>query len=343
LKEPWPIRWPHVDDVIVRLHLDGENVWQASARAARISGATSDYGALFSELWETGRILLASGGTSELPQLTDAGVATICQYELDCADYEADRVLVEEPISPMPRIASEELWPALSRNDYKVGRSPTGWRDEFTPPARLAELTGIPEHMIRSILSGALKTVDPRVAIAILSSLDDDLARDIENQYASWLDVSDVIAAEGLEHEYLDNLARFAQMARVSAALTTRERQSLDDIIWISVAAQRKSFLGTTAAARLAETRAAFRAVHGREPVRLTRRLQGRSRRFFRREAAEAGARGRALRHRLHRQGAGITGNTVAVRTTRLRNKGRLPRRSRPRGYRPEGGGPGRR
>jgi hypothetical protein len=324
----------HIDDVIVQLHVDGENVWQACARAARIEGVTSDGMALFLELCESGRVLLTSGTTRELPRLDAAGVAEICTYELESADYEADRVLVEEPVLPEPRIPAVVLWPALRRNGFKTGCEPSRWDGSHTTRARLAERTGVPESTIYRIATNAEARIGVRTAIALLMELDDVHARELEEDVLSpWLDARDEQDRQGLGYEYFGGLARFAQQARCFMALTAEERQALDDVVWLSVAAQRRTFVGTTASARLDETLAQFRVIHDRDPILLTRRLRTQARRFFDQEASNAEARARDLRRGLHRKGTTITGRTVTMRTHRLRGAGRLPYGSKPRSY----------
>jgi hypothetical protein len=327
------IRWPHIDDLIVRLHEDGENVFQATARVEHLDGVTRCYGDLFAEMCKTGRVLLASGQTTELPRLDAAGVAVICEFELGCADYEADRVLVEEPVVLEHRVAATELWPALRRNGYKTGSGPARWNDEYTSPARLAELTHVPVSKIRRICADERATVRGATAMALLRELDEWEAGELEARLMPWENMTANVAAEWLDFEYIRKLAHFAQQWRSLPFLDDDERQALNDIIWISVAAQRKSFLHTTPAIRLRETREAFRRSHDREPTPLTRRLREQARRFFDREAASADARARALRQGLHRQGATINANTVAVRTSRLRKAGRLPAKSKPKHY----------
>lgn len=128
-------------------------------------------------------------------------------------------------------------------------------------------------------------------------------------------------------------LQRSGRMALFSAAVCAAIGASvrLSTTSSVSVGAQRESLLGTTASARLDDTRAAFRLVHHRGPVSLTRRLREQARRFFDREAAAARAGG--LRRGLHRQGISVTPTMVTMRTHRLRRAGRLPRTSRPGGY----------
>jgi len=315
----------HVDDVIVDLHTEGENPWQAFARAAQVDGAACNSHKLFHELWNTGRVLLESGETCPLPPLDAKGVAQICAFELEAADYEADRVLVVEPVVPEPRVAAHALWPALRRNGYNTGREPARWNDSYTPRARLAESTGVPKSTIYRIATNAKTTVGVNTAIALLMELDDTQARELEDELLlPWLDARDKQDRQGLGFEYFEGLARFAQQARAFMALTDDERQALDDIVWISVAAQRQTFLGTTTSVRLAETREAFRATRDRDPIPLTRRLRQQARKFFDREAANAAARAHALRRGLHREGTSITARTVAMRTHRLRLTGRL-------------------
>jgi hypothetical protein len=333
LKEIDPLALPHIDDVVVELHTEGESVWQAFARALDVEDVTADHAALFSTLWETGQVLLESGKTSELPRLTAAEVAKICTFELESADYDADRVLLEEPLVPEPQVPVTDLWPALRRNGYRTGRDPARWHDDYTPITRLAELTGVPAATIRRVSREAGTTVGAETAFRLLRELDDEQARELEDEiYEPWLCARGDIDRAGVELEYLDALARFAR-AHASTGWTTHERQALEDIVWLSTAAQRKSLLGTTAAVRLKETRAAFRAVHGRDPLPLTPRLREDARRMFGEEAASADVRARGLRRGLHKRGNSITPETVAMRTHRLRRAGRLPKNSRPRRY----------
>jgi hypothetical protein len=328
------LRWEHIDDVIVRLHVDGENVWQAYARALRVDGASSDPVELFRELCSTGDLLLATGETRPLPLLDANGVAEVCTFELEAADYEADRVLTEEPSIPEPRVPAAKLWPALQRNAYKTGRKRAPWGMDYTPLARLAESTGIPQPTLQRLTTNATATVGVQHAVNLLMELDDENARELEEAVLGpWLDARDEIDRQGLGFEYFDGLARFAQHARCVMALTPQERQALDDIVWISVAAQRKSFLGTTASERLAETHEAFRTHHQREPARLSRRLRAQARRFFDHQADIAAERSRRLRRGLHHAGTSITAGTVTMRTHRLRESGRLPRKSRPKTF----------
>lgn len=330
------VTWRHVDDVIVQLHQKGENVWQAYARARHTGGVSADRNSVLSELWETGRVLLRSGDTRELPRLNANGVAQICAFELEAADYVADRVLLEEPSNPEPRVPAVKLWPALQTNAYKTGNNRAPWSIDYTSPARLAENTGIPLSTIKRIATNPTATVGAQTAMTLLMELDAEKARDLEEELLiPWLDARDKLERQGLRYEYHEGLAAFAQQARWVMRLTLDERQALDDIVWISVAAQRESFLGTTPSQRLTDTEGAFLAHHQREPVPLSRRLRMQARRFFDHQAHLETKRADALRRGLHHDGTAITASTVTMRTHRLRKSGRLPHKSRPKSYRP--------
>jgi hypothetical protein len=332
-----PIRWPHIDDVIVALHNEGENVFQASARATLIPEATSDFIALLVTLAETGRVLLASGETIKLPRLDNAGVAEICNFELGCADYDANRVMLERPLVEETRIPSSDLWPALRANGYRVSRDDPDRNDDVTPLARLAETTPINYTRLHRIAAGTQNTVRISDAFTLLMRLGyDEHARDLENvDLEACLFRERRVAHEELELEYLEALTRFAQQARCEPKpwLKPNERQALADILWISEEAQRESFLGTTPGARLTETLEVFRTEHRREPVGLSRRLHELARRMFDNEAKNATESSRQLRKGLHTRKGPMTASAVAMRTHRLRREGRLPPKSRPKPY----------
>jgi hypothetical protein len=199
------VRWPHVDDVIVELHVEGENVWQANARATWIDGVATDAMALFLELCESGQVPMASGEIRELPILDAAGVAQICTFELECADYEADCVLLEEPSIAEPQVLAVELWPALQRNAYKTGKKPAPWGVDYTPLVRLAESTGIPRPTLQRISTNATATMGAQTAMKLLMELDGEQARELEETVlAPWLDARDELDRQGLGFEYFE-------------------------------------------------------------------------------------------------------------------------------------------
>jgi hypothetical protein len=330
-----PVRWRHIDDVIVALHEHGENLFQACVRAAAIPGATSEFVILRAELAETGRVMLESGETIELPRLDAAGVALICNYELEIAVYAADRVVIEQPRVEEPRVPVRELWPALQANSFCVGREDRAQDGDCTPLVRLKEATGIAYATLHRISTGGQKTVSVRMAITLLLELGcDEQARSLEDDpLEHW--ISDRHRIDNDHSTYLAALTRFAQHALVEAPLQPSERQALQDILWISGMVQRKSLLGTTIRDRLAESTNLFRLAHKREPLPLSRQLQ-RSRRYtLANDSARAATAARELAKGVHTTTGPITAQAVTMRTHRLRRAARLPPGSKPKRYRP--------
>lgn len=332
-----PTRSPHIDDVIVELHEQGENLFQASARAALVEGTIAYFPALLAEIADTGRVLLASGDTTELPRLDAAGVAEICSFELGCTDYDADRVVVEEPMAAAPRVPATDLLPALRDNGYAIAGEGASWNHDHTPLSRLAEATGLNYPLLHRITAGKQKTVAVESAVKILMHLGyDEQAREFEDIQLDDESRRPRYRHEELEFEYLEALTRFAQQARWQRGLMPNERQALDDILWLYVDAKRKTFVGTTPGARLAETMESFREEHGRDPVRLTRRLRDQARRMRDAESRRASERAHQLRRGLQQREGTITASMVTMRTHRLRQCGRLPRKSKPKAYKPD-------
>jgi hypothetical protein len=276
LKEtPGLPRLRHLDDVIVELHVHGENVFQAAARAAEVSDADTQHPAFFAEV-SKGRVPLRSGGNAPLGALDAAGVASICEFELECADYEALLTPVDEPkVPPEPRVTCERLWPVLREAGLRIGSdsTPAGGRGDFTSRAAIAEQTGLERRMIDRICSDSQKTVAVDVAITLLMHLGyDERARELEELLDPWL--AEIAESSFARYEAFEAMAGFASAARWQPGLTDSELRALSDICWMSVASQRTSFLGTNPDARLTDVRERFQTVHERKPTPLSRRLR---------------------------------------------------------------------
>jgi hypothetical protein len=328
---------PTLGDVVVNLHEPGETVFQAIARAGATPGVDPFDPALFITV-PRGEMPLANDRTEPLLPLDARGVAAILEFELDSADYEASRMLVDEPPLPRePRIPVQDLWPALEAAHYRVGTRRRSFSSYPEPRSTLAHLTDLDVRLIHRICSGHQKTVAVSAAVTIFDALGrGDLAHKVEvEQVQPWLTKRSLAYYYRLE--YVDALARFAHTALNDPDLTDDERQALDDICWRSAAAQ----LGDgpdgeilTAEERLVAADGLFLAAHDREPIPLSRRMRDRARSMFRTERAVARARARELRKGTHRGGA-MTASAVYARTHRLREANALPRKSRPLSYTP--------
>jgi hypothetical protein len=326
---------PTLDDVLIELHERGETVSQAIARAGATPGVDPHDPTLFIAV-PAGEMPLANDRAGPLLPLDAHGVAAILDFELDSADYEASRVIVDEPPLPRePRIPVQELWPALKAAHYRVG---TSGRSRSYPRNRsaLADLTGLNLRLLDRICSGDQTTAAVTVAVTILEALGrGDLALRIEvDRVQPWLTRRALAYYDRLE--FLDALARFAHTARNDPDYTDDERQALEDVCWRSAAAQ----LGEgpdgeilTAGHRLVAADRRFLVAHDREPIPLSPRLRDQARSMFKAEKAAARARALELRKGTHR--TKTTTSAVYARTHRLREAKSLRAKSKPLTYKP--------
>ncbi len=327
---------PTLDDVLVDLHGRGETVFQAIARAGAMPGVDPFDPGLFTSV-PAGEMPVGNDRTEPLPPLDAHGVAAILDFELDSADYDASRVLVDEPRLPRePRISVQELWPALEAAHYRTGTRRRSRRIYARTHSALAELTGLNVRLVDRICSGHQRTAAVTVAVTILEALDrGDLAQKIEVEHVQpWLTRRAHAYYDRLE--YVDALARFALTTRDDGDLTDGERQALRDICWLSAGAQ----LGDspdgeilTAEDRLGAAEARFVTAHDRAPIPLSPKLRRQARTMFRAERAAARARAHELRKGTHRKK--MTATAVYARTYRLREANALPPKSKPLSYRP--------
>ena len=160
----------HINDVIVVLHEEGENVFQASARAALIEGATPYFPALFAEIANTGRVLLASGETTKLHDLTLEGwrrSATSAGLRRLRRRQSRSR----EAAGSAPRIPVADLSAALRNNGYPIPGESASWNRDVTPVSRLAEATELNYPLLHRIATGKQETVALESALTILRHL----------------------------------------------------------------------------------------------------------------------------------------------------------------------------
>jgi hypothetical protein len=328
-----PKRHRHLDDVIVDLHVEGENLFQAAARAATVPGADTEHPHLIAEI-VAGHVPLKSGKTADLPPLHAAGVAAIAQFELELAEQMASRVLVDKPkLPPEPRIPVQDLWPALSEAGVRTASDPVS--RGHTARATVANATGIPRRTIDRICSGAQRTVPVTTAVTLLMHLGhDEHARALEERADDWYAEKDWMPRD--QYDYLEGMHRFALRAQSEPGVTPDDGQALADIRWMSAVAQHRSFLGTTPAARLDEVQELFQLAHGRKPSELSPQLRRMARRMFMAEATRATQKASGLRKGLHDRDGVISTSTVYTRTHRLRRAGKLPPRSKPITFDPE-------
>lgn len=332
------IREPKIDDTIVRLHTYGESVFHAIARATTVPGVDPLDPALLRAVPE-GRVPLGRGKTAELPRLDAAGVAAICTFELEQANYEADRVLVTEPKPPsMPRIDAERFWPILKSAGYRVGATLVPIDRRFKARRVLAERAEINLRTFDRICSGSAKTVAITTGIAILKELPtDSLLGELEAECKRWETATSFYNYDRLE--YLEKLSSLAPQLLATAdvlQLTLTERAALNDLLIYLREAHREPSTDEhvlTAEERLKAADRWFRKVLGREPVPLSVHLKRHAEHMFRGERNVARGRRRALAKGL--AGAVITTPAVYGRTNRLRRAGRLPASSKPQAFRP--------
>jgi len=326
------------DDVIVELHMHGETVFQAMARAGTIPGVDKHDPALLTEVPE-GRFPLATGAAIQAPRLDAAGVAAICTAELEQSTYEAARVLTSEPRPPKkPRVATADLHPVLDQAGYRVSSRPFTPTRRYEPRRLLAERTHVHARLIDRICSGKQKTVAIETAITIYEKLGAyGQAAELNDRLRAWTVAMALYHSD--RYEYLDKLAILAATILLpsrTAAFSPTEIIALEDRQALARAAE--SYPSTeeyvlTAEERLARAEQWFRETRGRDPLPLPRRLHDIVRDAFRRERQAAHRHEQAMHKGLPRP----TISTAAVhgRTHRLRRAGRLPSKSKPLGYQP--------
>ena len=332
-----PPETPRLDDVIVDLHETGETVFQAIGRAARFPGVDRYDPALLVEVPE-GRIPLRNGAVTDMRPLDARGVAAILDFEIDSAEYDASRCLLDEPVlPPEPRVPVEDLWPALRAAGYHVVGATGSPRRYRQARSALAHQTGLNVRQIHRICAGDQERVPATTAVAILDAVGrGDLANKVDEEHlASWRSKR-ADAYYGL-FEYRDALARLALIWRNDAGLTDEERCALSDVCWLSTEAQLVDGPDDellTAGDRIRHADERFSALHGRRPIPLSRRLRDRARAHFRSEQKRARSRAAELRRGTPLSGK-LTAKSVYGRTHRLRSAGVLSRRSRPRALQP--------
>jgi hypothetical protein len=337
LEEIDPKRVGALDAVIVEQQETGETVFQAIGRAARFPGVDPLDPALLHEAPE-GRVPLENGRSVDLRHPDALGVASILDFEVRSAEYEAERVLVEEPrLPPEPHVPVEALWPALRAAGYHTGPGRPSLRRYPRPRSTLADLTGFHPRRIHRICAGSQKSLSATAAVTLLEALGrGDLAYKIEKEHlGSWRTRRMVACSDLLE--YRDALARLALGWRTDPSLTEEERCAVSDTCWLSAEAQRGHGPDgeiLTAEERIFRADEGFLAVHGRMPVPLSPRLRASARAVFSRQRARAHALARELRKGTPRDGA-LTAAAVYGRTHRLRKGKFLRPRSRPSGYGP--------
>jgi hypothetical protein len=329
-----PVR---VDDVIVQLHTTGETFFQAVARASAVPGADTSRPDLFKLVSER-QVPLKSGKLIELPPLHTAGVATICRFEIESAEYDQLRPLTDEPtLEREPRVPSETLWPALQAVGVATKLDPRPIHVGAISRAALAAATGIGRRLIDRVCSGEQKTIRISHALDLLEHIGErKLARELEARLSEWHDHQ--MAAAFDEVEYLDALGRFAFLARHQPLLTPDEQQALDDIVWMFWEMQRETFLGVTPRERLDDVQHAFREAHARDPTPLSQRLRRQARAMFLAEARERVDRAKGLRKGLHHSAERLSTSAIHGRIHRLRRRGLLSPKSKPIAFKPQPG-----
>jgi hypothetical protein len=324
-----------LDEVIVDLHEAGETVFQAMGRAARFPEVDRSGPALLTEVPE-GRMPLAQGTSVDLLRLDARGVAAILDFEIESAEYDASRSLLDEPRIPAePRLPVQDLWPDLQAAGYRVGDTPRSPRRYERHRAALAHSTGVHVRRIHRICSGHQKTVLASDAVALLEAVGRyDQSHELDEQHLVEWRTKRAFAYDDL-FEYRDTVARLAPSLRNNAGVT--DEQALSDMRWLSIEAQRieaPEGRVLTAEERILEADQRFEAVHGRAPVPLTPRLREQVCEHLVSQRERAQSRAHELRRGIPSERT-LTYGAVDRRTYRLRRGEHLPRRSRPQSFRP--------
>jgi hypothetical protein len=131
-----------------------------------------------------------SGKLIELPALYAAGVATICKFEIESAEYDELRLLIDRPtLEREPRIPSETLWPALRAAGVSTKLEQRPMHVKLMSHAALAAATGIDRRLIDRVCSGEQKTIRISQAIELLMEVGaDEHARELESSLNDWYD-----------------------------------------------------------------------------------------------------------------------------------------------------------